>query len=512
MGEINYRKQYINTYIWQILSVVLGFLSLFIVTPYISSNKVLYGIYTLCISLNVFFSYADLGVISAASKYAAEYYIQGDIKKELEVNGFTAYIMLVTFSVLSLILFALSFVPTLVVPELEIGSYEYRFARGMLLVLAFSSPLMIFQRILQNVFMVRVKDYLFQRILTIANVVRILSVFYFFRDGKFLLLEYYVFYQFILLIVIIYGLLYIRRFGYRLLDFLKSIKYDRIIFDKVKKLSGVSLIMMLSTIFMYEFDQIAISHLIGIEAVAVYGIAITVFSFFRSWNSIVFSPYTSRYNHFHGLNDFEGLTAFVNKVILFIGPIFVIPIIVVSVTSRPFVESWVGPNYSESALLITFLILCFALNVFRTPISQYFIAIEKNQTLLYFALIEPIIYWCGIFILLPVCGVVAFAVFKFVAPLVTTFGFLFKARTDFIMRGYDFVRLNEVCCNVFLPILGAGFLSIVAIQFMSYIHSKYILMINLFVMSLCIFTSYVSSILFNKYIRMEAFKMININH
>ena len=70
-----YTKKYLLIYLAQGTSMLLGMLSLFIVTPFITSNKEVYGVYAICVSLTIFFSYADIGFLGAAQKFSAESYI-----------------------------------------------------------------------------------------------------------------------------------------------------------------------------------------------------------------------------------------------------------------------------------------------------------------------------------------------------------------------------------------------------------------------------------------------------
>ncbi len=149
---MDYRKNYLKIYFWQIISVLLGFAALFIVVPYISSNKIIYGIYSVCTSLTIFFSYADLGFLSSGVKYAAEYYVRGEHKEEVRIIGFTSFIMVSVFAVLAIGILVLGFFPKLLIPELIDGSEQMHIARSLLFTLAISCPILIVQRVLNLIF------------------------------------------------------------------------------------------------------------------------------------------------------------------------------------------------------------------------------------------------------------------------------------------------------------------------------------------------------------------------
>ena len=57
--------------------------TMFIVVPIITENKILYGVYSICISTSIFLSYADLGFVSAGIKYAGECFAKKDYKNEI---------------------------------------------------------------------------------------------------------------------------------------------------------------------------------------------------------------------------------------------------------------------------------------------------------------------------------------------------------------------------------------------------------------------------------------------
>ena len=177
MQSVDYRKKYLSIYVWQTLSITLGFLSLFVVIPYLSSDKILYGIYSVCTSLTIFFSYADLGFISAGIKYAAEYYIRGEKGNEIRIIGFVAFILMLTFLIIAAVILLLGFFPQWLMPDLIGNSERWHIASSLLVILALSCPIVIGQRILNMVFSIRVEDYKYQRITIIGSIVKILSVF-----------------------------------------------------------------------------------------------------------------------------------------------------------------------------------------------------------------------------------------------------------------------------------------------------------------------------------------------
>ena len=90
VAKSDYSFNYLKNSFFQILATGIGFLSLFIVVPFLSENKVLYGIYSVCISLTIFFNYADFGFITVCQKYVGEYYAKNDLREEIKIVGFTS--------------------------------------------------------------------------------------------------------------------------------------------------------------------------------------------------------------------------------------------------------------------------------------------------------------------------------------------------------------------------------------------------------------------------------------
>lgn len=499
----NYRQKYLKIYFWQILSVLLGFCSLFIVVPYLSTNKIIFGIYSVCTSLTIFFSYADLGFLSAGTKYAAEYYVQGKRSEEIRIIGFTAFIMVSIFSILALGIVVLGCCPNLLIPELVAGTEMYYISRALLLILAFSCPVIIGQRILGLIFTIRVEDYKYQRIVIIGNVARILSVFIFFSKGRYMIVEYFFFYQLVNFLIVFIGLLYSRKYGYKVSDLLRAFKYDKEVFDKMKKLSGTSLLTSLCMIVYYELDQIVISHFLGVEYVAVYGAALSVLTLVRTFNSIVYSPYASRYNHFVGFKDYEGLKSFVNKMITMFAPVLTIPIFTLALLAKPFVISWIGPNYVDASLLVTFLVLSFVPNFVKDPLSSYLIAMENNRILVKFNILMPIVYWFGILLTINIWGLLSFALFKFIVPFITTIGYWFVVKKEFNSSGGKLTSFITVLKTIIPSVVILLCISLLVYPHMYFEKYSLALGFNILIMGVCVFCGILVSIPFNNYYKAE---------
>lgn len=92
MLQKSYTINYVKIYFWQGISVLLNLFAMFIVIPRISNNPSIYGIYIVCISANIFLTYADLGFVGAGYKYASECFARKDFKEEMKIVGFVGFI------------------------------------------------------------------------------------------------------------------------------------------------------------------------------------------------------------------------------------------------------------------------------------------------------------------------------------------------------------------------------------------------------------------------------------
>ena len=124
---------------------------MFVVVPYLSSDQTTYGIYSVCISITIFLAYADLGFLGAGQKFASECYSRGEREKEIEFVGFSHFILFIIVLLISGIFLYFSFNPDRLISGLS-DPEQRNIAKKLLLILAFFSPVVVVQRMLQMIF------------------------------------------------------------------------------------------------------------------------------------------------------------------------------------------------------------------------------------------------------------------------------------------------------------------------------------------------------------------------
>lgn len=417
-------KQFLKIYLWQFISILFNFAAIFVVTPYLSSNQTIYGIYTLIVAAYMFLSYADFGFLGAGMKFASECYAQHNLKQEIKIIGFTGFIFLVFVMVYALGVFFISFRPEILVKSLA-NDEERSIASNLLMILALFCPVFVMQRIVQIIFAVRLRDYVFQRIFIVANAIKIVFAMVFFSNESYPIVGYFLFSQLCTLTAVLLGLyLAKKRFGYDFKLFFGSFRFSKEIYEKTKKLAFVSIFLTFCWILYYELDPFVISRLLGAKQLAIFAIGFTLMEYFRSVFGIIFGPFTAKFNHFIGVKDYEGLHVFFNKVLVLALPLTVFPVLSVSITIKNFIFCWVGHQYADSVPIAQVLVLSFLFSFLSSPTGVLIMAYERAKLLYLTNALLPLIYWLGVFFAFKFIGLQAFADFKVAAFFVVAIVYL----------------------------------------------------------------------------------------
>jgi len=410
--KIDYTKNYLKIYFWKFLSILTGFLSLLIVVPHLSSDKEIFGIYSLCVSLTIYLSYADIGFLSAGQKYAAEAFVKNDKKAEIEILGFTAAILLLMIIPFSLAMIYLSFNPENLISNISVNARDV--SSSIFLILALMLPIqIIIQRLVQSILIIRIKDYISMRIDVFFNIIKIVSVFHFFSTNSYRIVDYYLFITLISIISSFVILIIIKvKEEYDFLFLLKSIRLRKKEFNITKKLALSSLLLSVGWLIYHEFDLIIIGKLFGAEEIAIYAVGFTFLNFLRNlWNSI-FTPFAQRFNHFVGLdNDFE-LKKLIKLIIDYTFPLCIVVTLVLLLSSEKIIYYWVGPDYKDSILILQILILGSLFGFVTNPSSYYLTAKTKYIYLNFIGISLPVIFITGVLLLIPSFNLLAIPMTK----------------------------------------------------------------------------------------------------
>jgi O-antigen/teichoic acid export membrane protein len=445
--ENSFTAKYLKIYLWQGISLILNFASMFIVVPYLTKEPSIYGIYTVCISISIFLVYADLGFVSAGQKYVAECYARGETDEEVRIMGFISFILLLFLLVVMGVFFYFSLNPQSLLKGLQTPS-NIKIASKLILILASFAPFIILQRVSQIIFGVRLEDYLSQRILVVGNLIKIISVLYFFKAENYQIVSYFLFCQIVNAISYIVCLLIARKkYKYNFFLLFQALRFNKSIYKKVNKLAFTSLFLIISWILYYEIDNIIIGKYLGVEKVAIYAVGFTLLSFFRTIYGILFSPLVIRFNHFIGLGNIEGLKIYITQVIVLTAPAVMIPVTAIVIICKPFMLSWVGAKYYNSIEIAQILIFCNFCAFISQPVSSLLVAQEKIKTMYIIGSIIPIIYWLGIIITYRYLGLKSFAIFTFIAINISVIYYL-----NYLMKFLN-ISFNYFFKEVIIPIL-----------------------------------------------------------
>ena len=411
----NYNKNYIKIYFWKAISIVSGFLSLLIVVPHLSNDIELYGIYSFCISFTLYLSYADIGFLSAGQKYASEAFARGNRREEIDMLGFTGAILLLMIAPFSIAMIYLSFHPEIILNELS--KTGRIIASDIFLILGIVLPFqIILQRLAQSILIIRIKDYISLRIDVFFNLIKIVSVFYFFRDDKYLIVEYYLFITLLTIFSAIIIIIIIRKSeNYNFLDLLKAIKLNKKQFDISKKLAYSSLVLTIGWLIYYELDLLFIGNWFGPKEVAIYAIGFTFLNFLRTlWNS-VFTPFSQRFNHFVAVKNETELKKLIATIIDYTFPLCVIVTLTLVVVAEPLTIFWVGNMYSESIVIMQILIIGTGFGFVTNPASYYFTAKTKYRYIYMIAILLPLVFVISVFLLTTKFGILGISISKSIA-------------------------------------------------------------------------------------------------
>lgn len=481
---VSYSFKYIKIYSTQMISIILGIISLFVVVPYISSNKEIYGVYSLCISTWIFLTYADLGFFNSATKYAAEFFQLNKRKEEEEVLSFGSFVIFLVALHLSIVYVTLSIHPELLIKDIN-HSVNFKTAQHLFLWMAVFSPFIAAQRLATALFIIRIEGYISSGVDIVGSILKIISVFYFFSSNCYEIVDYFIFIQTVSIICCIVNF-YIAhvRYNYDLKYLLRSFKWNIKCYTLTKDLALSSFAGTITWILCYEIDQIVIAKLYGATQVAIFAIAFAILNYIRMFLGGLFSPFTSRFAHFKATGNMDSLKRFFIKIINITLPVVVCPLVVFFILVYKFIIAWSGLQYADAVTLSQMFILLNIFSFLSYPAGSMMMVFEKTRILKIMATVQPLIYWIGIFLLSPICSILAFGIMKII--------FFWMQWPIFSILSFRELDINWLSLTAGL--IKYNFLPIVVVIILSMICNHFILVPEKDISSMMLVVIYISII------------------
>lgn len=412
-------NNYLKIYFWRVLSIITGFLSLIIVVPHLSTQQDLYGIYVFCISFALYLTYSDIGFLSAGQKFAAEELSKNNQREEIGITGFTIFLLILFFLPFSAFMMYLAIDPEVVLTDLN--PQNSAIVSELFLIIGLLLPIqVILQRLVDFVLIIRLMDYISLKINIALNVIKILSVFYFFKDDNYLLTEYYLFITILSIVGSLISIALIRaaiNYDFRLL--FKSLKLSGKYYQKGKKLAFSSFALTLSFIVYHELDLIIIGTWFGIQEVAIYAIGFTFLNFVRNLWNILYSPFSQRLNHFSGQGLTEQIGVMLSKIFEYTLPLYVVLVTTLVLGAEYLVAYWVGEDYYSSIIIFQILMISTVFGVVTMPASYYYVSCLKYKYINLLAVILPLVFYLVILLTSSSLGFESIAVAKVAVSVVS---------------------------------------------------------------------------------------------
>jgi O-antigen/teichoic acid export membrane protein len=393
----SFNKKLLLIYTTKFFGILTGFLSILLVVPRLTSNPTIYGVYTICTSLGLFFSYADFGFLAACQKYAAEYYFKKELKQEMKIIAFALFILATFISLIIFFLVFVAFNPSLIIKTTNL--YDLKVASQLIFILIAFAPVIIIQKLNVLVFSIRIEDYIYQSIDVVFNIIKIGIISLFVTSANYEIVGYYVSIQTLTLLSTLIAVAIIKyRYHYQFFFFLKQFRFSKEVYIKTKDLAFSSLLLTIAWILYFEMDTIILSKFYGVQTVAIYAVAVVFLNFLRTFYNTLYSPYSAYFYRFTVDDDIHGLNNAFSSLIKWSFPLIVIPSLVLILNMKTIIQLWVGPSYQKSILISQMFVFTIALTAICIPISFYFIANAFNKTLRFLALLLPFVFYSSLFL------------------------------------------------------------------------------------------------------------------
>jgi O-antigen/teichoic acid export membrane protein len=423
------KNKFFLTYIFKVFEYITAFLTLFFVTPKITGSLPLsvYGLYTGVLSLFVFLKYSDFGFLRASEKFACDQYLLNDKENETKILAFGVFIQFCIIILFSVLMLIFSFKPTLIFTNLS--KENYQICSKLFLISSIFVFFTIPNRILSIIANYKILTYKITPWVIFINIINIATVYFVFKNNKNenIVLYYFISSSLNYLILTFVFVFYFNSWGYSFKLFFQNFKFNIHIYKKLLPYATSIIVALISHILYFEIDSIYLLKKYPASQYAFYAIAISLSNYFRNINSIIFSPFSVKYNEFYIKNDKLGMQRFYCKNILLVLPVTYLPVLIMIFLMPQFITSWLGYNYLATILIAKILLFIYLFSTFSETSSLVINSLLKLKSIYLVSIITPLVYWILVFILTPKFGILSIAYSKMISFIFETIYITFYA-------------------------------------------------------------------------------------
>lgn len=390
----------LKIYFYRMLGIIVGFGSMLFVLPWITSNQDEYAIYALSVSLCLFLTYGDLGFLAAGQKYCSEAVGRNSITEELTYLGFIIALLLSIFSLFLIGMLSLATNPSIIFSSID--EPLSLLASKMFITIAILMPIqVIFQRVIYLILSSRLKDYLFSRVDTFFNLLKIAMLPFFITNDGFLLFEYFLSSILISCFSCLIGFFIIKRYAnFPILQIFRYIRFSSDVYHKIKLLAYSTTFSTIFFVLYYEFDLIIAAKFFSIEDVALYALAFTFLNFLRSLWVVGFSPFLPLMNLKYGASKIKEAQDISYKLFEITLPLFIILALILSKNIEIILLYWLGNDFDASGKLISILLYGIILVGLTNIGAHYATTFQKYRAIALLGIAPFLVYFFSFFYLI----------------------------------------------------------------------------------------------------------------
>lgn len=132
-------------------------------------------------------------------------------------------------------------------------------------------------------------------------------------------------------------------------------------------------------LLIFQIDRVLLSHFVGLESVSIYEVANRVASQARSFVATVFTPMIPAVSALHVSTDLAKISGLYRRAIKYMGILALSVTFLVIGLAKPFISTWVGAGYDESALTLQLLMAIYLVNLLTGPGSYVLSGLNRPE-------------------------------------------------------------------------------------------------------------------------------------